>query len=122
MTALVGGKTVHHWGSTPVNLATALGKSMGQVGDGDADGLFERVLGRRWLVIDESSTDVLTLLELIDTYLRSACTRNPFAGSGREQRPAGGLSVIFAGDLWQLPPVTGKAIFTDPFHGGLNAG
>ena len=29
------------------------------------------------------------------------------------------MNVIFAGDLWQLPPVKGKAIFADPFHGGL---
>ena len=121
MAALIGGKTVHHWGSTPVNARTARDESMGKVGDGDVDELFERVLGCRWLVIDESSTYSLTLLGLLDSYLRRACTRQPFAGSGRDRRPFGGLNVIFAGDLWQLPPVKGRAIFSDPFHGGLSA-
>ena len=121
MAALIGGKTLHHWGSIPVNIATARDKSMGKAGDGDVDELFERGLGTRWVVIDESSTCSLTVLGFLDSHLRRACTRHPFAGSGREQRPFGGLHVIFAGDLWQLPPVKGKAIFSDPFHGGLTA-
>ena len=29
-------------------------------------------------------------------------------------RPFGGVNVVFAGDLWQLPPVNAKAIFDNP--------
>ena len=104
-----------------VNAKSAERKSQGGVGDGDVDALFERVLGLRWLVIDECSTASLTLLGLLDSYLRRACSRHPYARRGRHHFPFGGINIIFAGDLWQLPPVMGKAIFADPFHGGLTA-
>ena len=45
-----------------------------------------------------------------------------FARQDRQERPFGGINIIFAGDLWQLPPVKGKAIFGNPFRSGLTAG
>ena len=121
MAALIRGNTVHHWGSIPVNAAIAQEKAYGKRNEGDVDALFERVLGCRWLVIDETSTASLTQLGTLDSYLRRACSRHPYARRGGHQYPFGGINVIFAGDLWQLPPVKGKAIFSDPFHGGLTA-
>ena len=119
MAALIGGQTVHHWGTIPVNVTAAQQKTMAKKGAGDVDPLFERVQSCRWLVIDEISTASLTLLGMLDSYLRRVCCRQPFARRGRQQLPFGGLNIIFAGDLWQLPPVKGTAIFADPFHGGL---
>ena len=46
----------------------------------------------------------------------------PFAREGRRERPFGGINIVFSGDLWQLPPVKGKAIFANPFRSGLTAG
>ena len=94
-------------------------KSCKSGADGDVDALFERVLGIRWLIIDECSTLSLSLLGLLDS--RRACDRHPYAKTDRVRRPFGGLNIVFAGDLWQLPPVKGKALFSDPFHGGLSA-
>ena len=76
----------------------------------------------RWLVIDEVSTAALKILDLLDSYLRRACSRHPFAREGGRERPFGGINIIFAGDLWQLPPVKGKPIFGNPFRTGLTAG
>ena len=112
---------MHSWGSIPVNIQAAMDKTTRKASDGDIDALFLQVLTCRWIVIDEVTTCSLTLLGLLDSYLRRACTRHPFARDGRERRPFGGLNVIFAGDLWQLPPVKGKAIFANPYHGGLAA-
>ena len=70
-------------------------------------------------MIDEVSTASLTLLGMLDSYLRRVCCRQPFARRGRQQLPFGGLNIIFAGDLWQLPPLKGTVIFSDLFYGGL---
>lgn len=121
MAALIGGNTIHYWAGIPINTGAAQRKTNSHGGDGDVDALFERVLGIRWLVIDEASTASLTLLGLLDSYLRRACSRHPYARRGKLQMPFGGINLILAGDLWQLPPVRGKAIFSDPFHGGLTA-
>ena len=114
MAALIGGKTVHHWGSIPVNAKTARDKSTSKAGDGDVDALFERVLGCRWLVVDECSTLSLTLLGLLDSYLRRACARQPFASAGKARRPFGGLNVIFVGDFCQLDPPAGVSLSAVP--------
>ena len=69
----------------------------------------------RWLIIDEASTVSPGLLGTLDAFLKAACDRHPFAKDGRRKRPFGGLNIVFAGDLWQLPPVRASAIFSNPF-------
>ena len=44
MAALIGGKTVHHWGAIPVSLTHAQEKANAKSKEGDVDALFERVL------------------------------------------------------------------------------
>ena len=122
MASLIGGQTLHHWSTIPVNAKTAGQKKTGKGSEGDIDALFLKVQGMRWLVVDEVTTASLTILDLMDSYLRRACSRHPYARVGRQQRPFGGLNIIFSGDLWQLPPVKGKSIFSNPFRGGLSAG
>ena len=73
---------------------------------GDVDELFLNALGIRWIFIDESSCAATELLGLLDAYLRRACLRHPYARRGNgTRRPFGGINLVFAGDLWQLPPV-----------------
>ena len=47
----------------------------------------------RWLIIDEASTVSLKMLDLLDSYLRRACSRHPFAREGRHDRPFGGMKI-----------------------------
>ena len=60
------------------------------------------------------------LFGLPDSYMRRACTRHPYARRGRVARPFGGLNIVFAGDLWQLPPVRANTIFSNPFKTGYS--
>ena len=122
MAALIGGQTIHHWSTIPVNAEKAGQKTKGKASEGDVDALFLKVQGMRWLVVDEASTASLRILDLLDSYLRRACSRHPYAKAGKKPRPFGGINLIFSGDLWQLPPVKGKSIFSNPFRGGLSAG
>ena len=121
MAALIGGQTIHHWGGIPVSLEHAQQKCNSKNTEGDVDQLFLNAMSTRWLVIDEVSTASLTILGLLDSYLRRACSRQPYARRGSYQLPFGGLNIIFAGDLWQLGPVKGKAIFCNPFKIGLGS-
>ena len=120
MAALIDGKTVHTWGVIPVNAADAQSKIHTKSTDGDIDELFLNALGIRWLIIDECSTMSPGLLGLLDAYLRRACMRHPYAYRGGERRPFGGINIIFAGDLWQLPPVRAIAFFANPFKSGYS--
>jgi len=105
MAALIGGQTIHSWGRIPINATQANSKVGTKGADGDIDELFQKALGIRWIVIDEVSTVSPSLLGLLDSYLRRACLRHPYAHRGKQQRPFGGINVVFAGDFWQLPPV-----------------
>ena len=43
---------------------------------------------------------------------------HPYARDGSRWRPFGGINIIFAGDLWQLPPVRDIPIFANPYAAG----
>ena len=47
MAAMIGGATVHHWGTIPANTTDADKKTNSKVGDGDVDELFLNALGMR---------------------------------------------------------------------------
>ena len=116
MAALIGGTTVHHWAHMPVILEDARDKAHTKNTDGDVDALFEDCLGMRWLLLDEVSTFSVTLLGLLDWYLRRACTRHPHAkDSDGKTRTFGGLNIILSGDFWQLPPVRALSFFSNPY-------
>ena len=121
MAALIGGKTVHSWGTIPVNATDAANKLQTKGVDGDVEELYLNALGMRWIIIDETSTLSPSLLGMLDTYLRRACCRHPYARAGKRRRPFGGINLVLGGDLWQLPPVRSNAIFSNPFKSGYSA-
>ena len=122
MASLINGQTLHHWSTIPVNAQSASSKKVGKGADGDIDALFQKVQGMRWLVIDEVSTASLRILDLLDSYLRRTCKRHPYARHNGCETLFGGINIIFCGDLWQLPPVKGKSMFSNPFKSGLATG
>ena len=109
---------MHDWGCIPVNSTDAANKLHGKSEEGDVDELFLNALGIRWLLFDEGSALALSLLGTLDAYLRRACKKHPYALRGRTPRPFGGINVLVAGDLWQLPPVQANAIFSNPYKVG----
>jgi hypothetical protein len=120
MASLIGGKTVNTWGVIPINPEAAARKNQAKNQDGDIDELFTNALGLRWLVIDECSTISPSLLGQLDAALRRACQRHPHARVDAHRRPFGGINIIFAGDLWQLPPVRAAALFSNPYRRGFS--
>jgi hypothetical protein len=121
MAALIGGKTVNSWGVIPINPEAASRQRQGKNKDGDVDELFTNALGIRFLIIDECSTISPTLLAQLDASLRRACMRHPHSRRlGAHRRPFGGINIIFAGDLWQLPPVRAVAMFANPYRSGYS--
>ena len=120
MASLIGGKTVNTWAVIPINPEAAARKQQSRSQDGDVDELFTNALGIRWLIIDECSTISVSLLAQLDAALRRACQRHPHAQVGAHKRPFGGINIIFAGDLWQLPPVRATALFANPYRKGFS--
>jgi len=86
MAALIGGSTVHSWSTIPVNATDAANKIHGKDSEGDIDELFARALGMRWLIFDEVSTLSPYLLGVLETYLRRACCRHPYAQFNRRNQ------------------------------------
>ena len=72
------------------------------------------------MVAGESSTPSPTLLAEFGTALGRACLRHPHSRAGTRRRPFGGINIIFAGDLWQLPPVRAIALFANPYRRGYS--
>ncbi len=62
-----------------------------------------RLEGKRFLIVDEMSMIGHKMLSSLDNRLR--------AGTGKEDIPFGGMSVILMGDFGQLPPVGDKPMY-----------
>jgi hypothetical protein len=118
MARLVSGKTINSWAVIPVSKEGARLKQGTRGQDGDIDELFLNAISMRWLIIDECSAASPGLLGTLDAFLRRACMSHPYAKDGARPRPFGGINVLFAGDLWQLPPVRDKPIFANPYAAG----
>ena len=52
MALLIGGRTVHSWGSVPIN-ATGMHERAGKSGPKEVVDLFQRTQCLRWLLVDE---------------------------------------------------------------------
>ena len=113
MASLIGGKTVNTWGVIPICPEAADRKRQATSKDGDVDDLFLNAF------INTISPQLLSQLE---SAIRRACQRHPYARGDGRQRPFGGINIIFAGDLWQLGPVRAAALFSNPYEKGLSPG
>lgn len=94
----VGGMTIHSWSGIGI---------LKRVTEQDIENIqsrektYRRIVEAKVLVIDEISMLDARTLENIDRVLRSL-RRRPMM----DERPFGGLQVIFVGDFFQLPPVS----------------
>ena len=98
----LNGDTIHH----------AFGLNWQSLGDERISGhklldLSAKALRWRWLIIDEISmvsAELLARLELRCRELVRDLAQSKYAKDQAFARPFGGLNVILAGDMWQLPP------------------
>ena len=81
-----------------------------------AEALAKRLLGMRWLIIDEISMISANFLAQVDVKLRDAIREAGTykVGEGGRIRSFGGLNVLFAGDFCQLDPPDGIPIPSIP--------
>eukprot|EP00971_Amphidinium_carterae_P143857 2850696-Amphidinium_carterae.1 len=99
----IGGATLHSVCALPVESS-----AVGQARDMGPSGQKLEVMRELWrkvglLVIDEASMVSAEMLETIDSHLKTF---------RKSELPFGGISVVLLGDLYQLPPVNGRPIFT----------
>ena len=81
--------------------------------------LAAKALRWRWLIIDEISmvsAELLARLELRCRELVRDLAQSKYAKDQAYARPFGGLNVILAGDMWQLPPPRGTFLGDVPWE------
>ena len=108
------GDTIHH----------AFGLNWQGLGDERISGhklldLSAKALRWRWLIIDEISmvsAELLARLELRCRELVRDLAQGKYAKDAAYARPFGGLNVILAGDMWQLPPPRGTFLGDVPWE------
>ena len=116
MADLLGGDTIHH----AINIGI-FGMRKKEKGSQEmrAGETMRSVLMLRWLIIDEISMVSARLLADIDYQLRNYYRHNSdFAKNKKTDtlRPFAGVSVLFSGDFWQLPPPEGGFLGDLPFE------
>ena len=81
--------------------------------------LSTKALQWRWLIIDEISmvsAELLARLELRCRELVRDLAQSKYGRDSAHARPHGGLNVVLAGDLWQLPPPRGTFLGDVPWE------
>ena len=81
--------------------------------------LSAKAIAWRWLILDEISmvsAELLARLELRCRELVRDLSDSKYAQDSALVRPFGGLNVILAGDLWQLPPPRGTFLGDVPWE------
>ena len=108
----LNGDAIHH----------AVGLNWQGIGDERISGhklldLSARALHWRWFLIDEISmvSAELGRLELRCKELVRDLAQSTYAQDAAHARPVGGLNVILAGDMWQLPPPRGSFLGDVPW-------
>ena len=114
MASDLNGDTIHH----------AFGLNWQGVGDERISphkllDLSMKALSWRWLIIDEISmvsAELLSRLELRCRELVRDLAPSKYDAGEAYARPFGGLNVLLAGDLWQLPPPRGTFLQDVPWE------
>ena len=110
MVAHIEGYTVHHWTGMPV------AETEGYSTTRDNRKFPTQCQSLRFLLIDEISMVSAQLFDQPEVLMAKVVR----VRSGYKQRadgtirPFGGANVLLFGDWWQLKPVTGTALFTNP--------
>jgi hypothetical protein len=109
MAQQLDGDTLHHaCGINPFGDKSQDEKSCSKASQRQVD-IAERVMRRRWLIIDEASMVSAKLLAEIDLEFRQMVrAKNTLRGDAKGFAGAfGGVSILFARDFWQLDPLSG---------------
>ena len=110
MAAHIDGQTIHHWSGIPAQEAD------GCSGTKDSHKLSTKCQCLRFILIDEISmvsAELLAALEhVVASVVRLRSTYKRRADGS--DRIFGGINVLFFGDWWQLRPVGGCALFSNP--------
>ena len=121
MAAAIDGYTVHHWTGLPV------GDADGTATTRDNNKFSAKCQRLRFILVDEISMISAQLLAQLEILVaRVIRRRSPYkVRVDGTHRPFGGVNTMLFGDWWQLKPVTGTALFSNPaepptfaaFHG-----
>ena len=102
-----GGKTIHSCFRIKVHNKKGKQTSIEELGEGEAQQLERDLAHLRLLIIDEKGMMGFLRLAQIDSRLRQARPQG-------KDKPFGGISVMIAGDLRQLPPVGDMPLYKVP--------
>jgi len=102
----VGGKTIHSFFGIPPRVVNPDEVSCPQAQIGPRVQMMPVIKELDVLVVDEVSMVTPNLIDIMDRILRKA---------RRKDRPFGGISVVFVGDLLQLPPVVASQAASQMF-------
>ena len=110
MAAQISGETIHHWSGIPVVETDGGGPTR------DPQKMSTKCQILRWILVDEISMVSAQLLGQLEIVVSKVVRRkNPYRlDANGEIRPFGGINVLLLGDMWQLKPVTGTALFASP--------
>ena len=110
MAAHINGFTVHHWSGIPA-------RNEEGSGTGDKHKLSMRCQALRVIIIDEVSMLWAELLGTLDKVVTDAVrVRNTYKKrSDDSTRAFGGVNVVMCADFWQLQPVTGTFLASNPY-------
>lgn len=110
MAAQIAGETIHHWSGIPV------AEVHGGVAARDPHKLSTKCQLLRWIIIDEISMVSAQLFGQLEMAVNKVVRRNSSHRLDEDghPRPFGGINVVLLGDMWQLKPVTGLALFASP--------
>ena len=106
---LIEGYTIHNWASIPRNASENRSTEKAQA-------LAAKCYALRVLIIDEVSMVEASLLGILDWTLRTAASRRNCYRQRADGtcRAFAGVNTILLGDFWQLPPVGGANVASDP--------
>ena len=110
MAAQIDGFTVHHWAGITV------AEDESAAGTKDTSKMSTKCKCLRFVIIDEISMVSAEMLGAVESILKKVMrVRSGYKRrSDGSTRAFGGLNVLFFGDWWQLPPVGGTALFSNP--------
>ena len=123
MAALIGGLTIHAFGEVPFDEVQGMKKRTQQREQPGVNSMYSKCENLRWILIDEGSSASCENLSWTETGVRNATrhaaetykVRPKKGGCTTEERPWGGLNILFFTDWWQLGPVRQTAISSNPF-------